>query len=673
MIANFVSAMTSDSKAKDRPSRLSSSIFDNIYIVTILLYGAWGLLGVIFYYYVDDWTWATSFFFAMQAGLSVGFCEPVEHSDQSRLFTVFYILLGSSVVAGSIGKFAAELLYTRVCLHRHIAIAQIMFYSCSLTQVRISGKRKQRTIRDYLEADGDVPTFLNKMDFLWYQLKLSVGWYTYRQRVILTLSLLVWIGVGVIYGMCMEEWSFVMSLYFTVSCLSTAGLQTPTCNGSNPETCSLTNERAVYLGFFMLIGVPLYAVTVGQFAGLAVVRAAEAKRRERMQQPIEAHDFHYASTLLSDKDSTTLEMGEFIILELMRLDIVDRKQIKSITARFKELDIKRNNVLDFEELRLGGYIIEGKIHKRFHKPIVFQPRQDHDSAASANDIRLTTRHSESNLLSLISAAAVSSRQDAGFAVQRVLTDTVPDLDYGAKGRIHSFFGGFDRAAAKYGLIEEDVMVKSPNNIELQDFAVETGRAAVVLSPRHGATPVSAPLKPVFMSEGRQSSFVGSPSPTASRTRANSIVTSSGVIVPILPPNLLPKIPKAYDSNSDAESDEDISDHSSDDEPGNSGARNVPSRLRSKSIESATGIAKRRLSAWILPVGSLSPKASKPKKRRHSSLGSPSAVRGGRAVDFQQRDRSQTSIIPDVPHSISVQIKLSTVPPTDKRMRRSFSR
>lgn len=31
---------------------------------------------------------------AMEAGLSIGFCEPSEIDDWSRLFTIFYVLLG---------------------------------------------------------------------------------------------------------------------------------------------------------------------------------------------------------------------------------------------------------------------------------------------------------------------------------------------------------------------------------------------------------------------------------------------------------------------------------------------------------------------------------------------------------------------------------------------------
>jgi hypothetical protein len=50
-----------------------------------------------------NWTWATAFYYAVEAGLSIGFCSPSEKDDITRVFTIFYILIGSSVVSGAIG------------------------------------------------------------------------------------------------------------------------------------------------------------------------------------------------------------------------------------------------------------------------------------------------------------------------------------------------------------------------------------------------------------------------------------------------------------------------------------------------------------------------------------------------------------------------------------------
>jgi hypothetical protein len=57
--------------------------------------------------------------------------------------------------------------------------------------------------------------------------------------------------------------------------------------------------------------------------------------------------------------------GEFVLLELMRLGATDRKQVERIRIKFQELDIKKNDVLDYDELCHGGYLIQAKSNPHF--------------------------------------------------------------------------------------------------------------------------------------------------------------------------------------------------------------------------------------------------------------------------------------------------------------------
>ena len=75
----------------------------NFYLFCYFVYGIWTSVGVIFYSNMDNWTNATSYYFAMGVGLSVGFCKPAESSDNSKVFTIFYVLVGSIIVSGTTG------------------------------------------------------------------------------------------------------------------------------------------------------------------------------------------------------------------------------------------------------------------------------------------------------------------------------------------------------------------------------------------------------------------------------------------------------------------------------------------------------------------------------------------------------------------------------------------
>ena len=78
-------------------------ITGNFYGFCIFVYGLWVVVGVIFYTYMDNWTNATAFYYAMEAGLNIGFCKPSESSDNSKVFTIIYVVSGTIIVAGIAG------------------------------------------------------------------------------------------------------------------------------------------------------------------------------------------------------------------------------------------------------------------------------------------------------------------------------------------------------------------------------------------------------------------------------------------------------------------------------------------------------------------------------------------------------------------------------------------
>lgn len=72
------------------------------------IYFAWICLGVIFYKYYDHFDTSTAFYYSLDAGLSIGYCNPTERNNLSKLFTIFYVILGSIIVTGSITAILAS-------------------------------------------------------------------------------------------------------------------------------------------------------------------------------------------------------------------------------------------------------------------------------------------------------------------------------------------------------------------------------------------------------------------------------------------------------------------------------------------------------------------------------------------------------------------------------------
>jgi hypothetical protein len=56
------------------------------------------LLGTVAYRFLEDWSWVDSFYFSAVAVATVGFGDLTPTSDASKLFTVFYIFSGITII-----------------------------------------------------------------------------------------------------------------------------------------------------------------------------------------------------------------------------------------------------------------------------------------------------------------------------------------------------------------------------------------------------------------------------------------------------------------------------------------------------------------------------------------------------------------------------------------------
>ena len=56
------------------------------------------VLGTVAYHFLEDWSWVDALYFSVVAVTTVGFGDLTPSSDASKLFTVFYIFSGITIV-----------------------------------------------------------------------------------------------------------------------------------------------------------------------------------------------------------------------------------------------------------------------------------------------------------------------------------------------------------------------------------------------------------------------------------------------------------------------------------------------------------------------------------------------------------------------------------------------
>lgn len=62
-------------------------------------------VGTVVYRILEDWSWVDSFYFSAVALTTVGFGDLSPTTDASKLFTVFYIFSGISLIGALLNEF----------------------------------------------------------------------------------------------------------------------------------------------------------------------------------------------------------------------------------------------------------------------------------------------------------------------------------------------------------------------------------------------------------------------------------------------------------------------------------------------------------------------------------------------------------------------------------------
>ena len=99
---------------------------------------------------------------------------------------------------------------------------------------------------------------------------------------------------------------------------------------------------------------------MAQFAYITIKKSVLERQIQLLNEPIEDDEFYYAANLLSPAGSKTLNSGEFILLELMRLRLILPEQIEALKSRFIKFDDSKTGQIGIKEFRQKGLIEPSK-------------------------------------------------------------------------------------------------------------------------------------------------------------------------------------------------------------------------------------------------------------------------------------------------------------------------
>lgn len=293
---------------------------------SIFFFGAVALflslsIGVTFYTYYNDWPWTTALLAASSALLGPIFDLPQQpHADSGYGFTLMYFIYGQSLFVWTISEVVARLIKRAPQIEARER--QKLFEMCELED---------------LDQDG----YIGWTDYFKYQQKKMsyyIGWEYHKHKIFVFLSLFCWVWIGIWFCMDYLNKSMPSALYFVFSTLSQMGLATPPCYGEDVDKtmCEYDTFTGIFLSFYIIIGVPLFAYAVGQVAGIMIERSVRADEKKILLTPLSKEEYDFACKLYGDDED--LSLAEFTILELLRLQRVNMEDLEDIRELFAAID-----------------------------------------------------------------------------------------------------------------------------------------------------------------------------------------------------------------------------------------------------------------------------------------------------------------------------------------------
>lgn len=353
----------------------------------ILAVAGWMTIGTLFYSKINNWPLATAFFYAVDAGMSIGFCTDVaEKTIKSRAFSIVFILLGASVVGGALALFMADLLegVSRTITFEYRTLIENDAFAkhdansdgyLSFVEIKqllhdagyMLPDEQLQYICDGLDKDGDNRISRNefqgifrKTDMLlsgvdifrgrkWIRRLLPDSSTLEEGKYFMYVVFFAWMLMGITWGMVNQKWDPITATHFAVSALATGGLTAPPTN----EDGVLPTGVAIFVGVFSLLGVPLFYLAMGHSAKLLIQSHLTDAEQRIIRTPLKPYEYSIATQLTSPHDDV-IHLADFIVLQALRRGSTDVNTIQLMKKQFEAMDKDGDGALSFEEATCSG-------------------------------------------------------------------------------------------------------------------------------------------------------------------------------------------------------------------------------------------------------------------------------------------------------------------------------
>jgi len=316
-------------------------------VVLLSVWSSFILIGTAFYAYYDNYNWNKGVFFAVNVGFNIGWNWNVDESQDSEVFSIFYLLIGFF------------LLTLAIVYIGEVAIEKRSKWLALYMSSRMDTRLREQGLMAPSGCNDDAHAFAS----------------THYVTISFTLALFVWVLLGTAWSCFCVGWTFVDGLYFALSSLTAGGMK------SLPDDSP--DWFYGFTGVYAAIGIPLMALSVGLIAAAIILHASYAAIFDSLLQTVSKTDLKLlrsieeraATTSSASVDNGNSKVGSsssgsssliqnqkvdvfaYTVLVSMRMNLLDECMLEEIIRRYKEeVGGQDNNIKQEASNTLSGTV-----------------------------------------------------------------------------------------------------------------------------------------------------------------------------------------------------------------------------------------------------------------------------------------------------------------------------
>ena len=276
-----------------------------------------------------EWSLPWCFYYATQAVFGVMYGNLQQSSPLGDGFTLLLYIGGSSLCASAVGAFLSSALQDAAL-------------------VASDERRKHRASfvgsRSSLSAPESAPVSDEGLSATMQ----SMSVFHSGSRKFFTFAIVAWVALGTVATALFKGVEFPRALQIALGAVSAAGSPSPSADVS-----SFSDTESLALALYISVGVPLFAAALGQLSVSVIEQAVRQDEQRTLARPLtdeefklvkglHSHSGHLSADELSSQaadcdEADEIDLSDFIVLEMLRLQRLDEEELRAITALFDDL------------------------------------------------------------------------------------------------------------------------------------------------------------------------------------------------------------------------------------------------------------------------------------------------------------------------------------------------